>query len=631
MKIPKSHSAPLLLCAVALCFLLFAPPPTTAQQNREILRLGRGTANALDWRPDGKVLAVGGSTGLWLLDADLNVIDHFAGDAITALAWSSDGDKLATSIVIEQFCALQIWDVDTKQKLVESSDCADKIAWHPDSLFLAITSPFTQTVSVMNANGNVILKDVLGRSASWSPDGEHLATINAEELSIWDVTARRRMLTTANQGYGDSLMWNDYGILTLCSERSASTYVVSMCHLNPRTGVKIDSKVLLWRHPGEWSDLGRLRWNAEKNRFSFVVSVPDGSAPPLVYLFDWGENASYITLPGSVTAWKFDEDAITIGLPNGQIQTADAVSGNILIQQNVFTAPVHLLSWSLDGERIASAGIGANQAIHIWDTSAATSTLTFQPEWVNQLTWTADGSQILTFGANSVYASDIRAWDVRTGDSVRIIAQDLGSSEGIIAWNSDFTRSATANRQTITLPDDITLRTARPVILAIRWSPENTQIATLSANRDPTNFIIEIWDTQSGERIAAIQSGETSGFDSTLYWSNDGTRLAHSWRVADRQEYTLRVYNAATGENILTYDTPQWYAPKLAWRPDDRVLAVEILTGVIFLDVQSGEIVGEQIPMGYITSLSWRSDGDILAIGGADGVIRVWDVSSIKK
>jgi WD40 repeat protein len=205
-----------------------------------------------------------------------------------------------------------------------------------------------------------------------------------------------------------------------------------------------------------------------------------------------------------------------------------------------------------------------------------------------------------------------------------VIAQDLGPSEGIVAWNSDFTRKATSKGQRVALPGDISIKTEREKIAAIAWSPDSTRIAALSVKQDATKFTIEIWDAQSGDRITAIQSGEISGFDSALYWSNNGTRLAHSLRVGDKQEYTLHVYDAVTGDIALTYDTPQWYAPKVA-------CAIEILTGVIFLDAQNGELVGEQIPMGFISALAWRLDGDWLAIGGADGVIRVWDVSSIQR
>jgi WD40 repeat protein len=631
MKSSQSLSVSLLLCAFALSFLLFTPAITTAQQNHEILRLGRGTAKMLDWRPDGEVLAVASSTGVWLLDADLNVTAHLFDQPVTTLAWSPDGEKLATSTIIEQSCTLQIWDVDAKQVLVESSECADKIPWKPDSQALAITSPFTQNVTLISTNGEIILKDVPGRAAAWSPDGERLAAINADILSVWNVVTGRKMLTTANQGYGDALLWTDGAILTLCSEHNASTYIVSMCHLNPRTGVKMDSKVLLWRHPGEWGDLGRLRWNTENNRFSFIASLSDGSVSSLAYLFNWSESPAYITTLASFTAWKPGTSMITIGRDNGLIQNVDPQTGTVLVEKDAFTAPVRSLAWSPDGERLASAGSGDRQAVHIWDVSSDSEipALTLQPKIVSSLAWTPDGSELLTFGTNGVYASDIRAWDAIDGHPIRGIAQDLAPQRGVIAWNSDFTHKAIANGQQIRLPEEIDIRAALEVIHAICWSPDSSQIATLSANPDSSNFTIETWDTQTGERIASIQSGAVSGFDSALYWSSDSTRLGHSLRIGGKQEYTVWVYDAATGETVFTYDTPQWYAPKLAWRPDDRALAVEILTGVIFLDAQGGERVGEQIPMGYISALAWRPDGEWLAIGGLDGVVRVWDVAGI--
>lgn len=42
--------------------------PQNAAQVVQLARLGRGTAHAVAWSPDGKTLAVGGSLGVWLYD-----------------------------------------------------------------------------------------------------------------------------------------------------------------------------------------------------------------------------------------------------------------------------------------------------------------------------------------------------------------------------------------------------------------------------------------------------------------------------------------------------------------------------------------------------------------------------------
>jgi hypothetical protein len=83
-----------------LSFLLIFPCNIVAQDNdtREILRLGRGTANSLDWRPDGKVLAVGSGTGIWLYDEKFETLGHWDNDGvvINKVRWSPDGIYLIT-------------------------------------------------------------------------------------------------------------------------------------------------------------------------------------------------------------------------------------------------------------------------------------------------------------------------------------------------------------------------------------------------------------------------------------------------------------------------------------------------------------------------------------------------------
>jgi hypothetical protein len=62
----------------------------------QVERLGRGTANALDWRPDGKILVVASSTGVWLLDENLQIFKQTPiVRNISDLGWSSDAKYLA--------------------------------------------------------------------------------------------------------------------------------------------------------------------------------------------------------------------------------------------------------------------------------------------------------------------------------------------------------------------------------------------------------------------------------------------------------------------------------------------------------------------------------------------------------
>src|SRR5262245_8874154 len=75
----------------------------------ELMPLGRGTAYSLDWRPDGEVLAVGGSLGTWLYDEDFSPLGMIETDeAVYRVAWSPDGERLAANSSSD---SIQIWQI----------------------------------------------------------------------------------------------------------------------------------------------------------------------------------------------------------------------------------------------------------------------------------------------------------------------------------------------------------------------------------------------------------------------------------------------------------------------------------------------------------------------------------------
>ena len=223
----------LTLCFCALCLF---PASTLAQSSREILRLGRGTANALDWRPDGKVLAVGGGTGIWLYDEQFTTLAHFDGSSISAVRWNPDGSKLLVANDTEaqirsisedgksgaamlsvpcsnvssiawrpdgqQFAVasyddvIQIWNTDTGELALELQDATWEVTWNPDGSKLAGISANNYSIHIWNADTGDIIQTLTGvedylfwTSLAWSPDGTQLAGVSSlpASLHIWDI------------------------------------------------------------------------------------------------------------------------------------------------------------------------------------------------------------------------------------------------------------------------------------------------------------------------------------------------------------------------------------------------------------------------------------------------------------
>ena len=104
-----------------IMLLILISIPSLADDTPEIVevaRFGRGTAYTLAWRPDGEVLAVGSSTGVWFFDEDFNELGRLAEDiTVDNLEWSPDGKQLITynSFFYSLGCDIIIWNV--------SNDC----------------------------------------------------------------------------------------------------------------------------------------------------------------------------------------------------------------------------------------------------------------------------------------------------------------------------------------------------------------------------------------------------------------------------------------------------------------------------------------------------------------------------
>jgi len=89
------------------------PPAMTVTDpliRHERARFGYGTLATLSYSPDGKMLAVGGSMGIYLLTDDLKPIAHLNGGtrSVSNLIWSPTGKQIAALVSGD---AIQLWDV----------------------------------------------------------------------------------------------------------------------------------------------------------------------------------------------------------------------------------------------------------------------------------------------------------------------------------------------------------------------------------------------------------------------------------------------------------------------------------------------------------------------------------------
>ena len=166
-----------------LIFLMLMP--IQAQENIQITEfatLGRGTASTLDWRPDGEILAVGGSAGLWLFNPDFEQIAHWNAGQVRYVEWSPDGDNIALSY---EDGNVEVWaieqdgtEADKFWQIIENAQFAPEISWSPSGEQLAIVDVSLQEANIWNIpstgrNTGFRIEEVYGH-LDWSSDGQWL-------------------------------------------------------------------------------------------------------------------------------------------------------------------------------------------------------------------------------------------------------------------------------------------------------------------------------------------------------------------------------------------------------------------------------------------------------------------------
>jgi hypothetical protein len=165
--------------------------PMIPVQEIQVLRVS-GPAFAVGFSPDGEVLAAGSGSAtlptlhLWQTATGKEVrrMPKFAGDMVTALAFSPRSDVLATASANEE--AIVLWDTTTWEEVRRLPDPRETItglAFSPDGKALAATgnTPAGNKVFLWNPSTGQKLRECGGdtrgffRAVAFSPDGKTLA------------------------------------------------------------------------------------------------------------------------------------------------------------------------------------------------------------------------------------------------------------------------------------------------------------------------------------------------------------------------------------------------------------------------------------------------------------------------
>ena len=557
------------------------------------LRIGMGRVEDLKFSPDGKLLAVATSVGIWLYDTETyaphNLIAADQG-GITAIAFSDDSRRLACG---SGHYTLSVWDARSGNLL--------------------------KTFGLEKSHPEVVGGPVQVASVAFSPDGHNLMSFARYEdtLRVWDVHTGN-LLKTFREGIGEAAAFSPDGqILAL--------------------GV------------GDWR-FGYINlWNAETGEHRDIlgsgqpvsmVFSPDSQMLAAVTGYDdkdlyvWDVHTEerlhkLIGHTGSIYALAFSANGrVVAGGSEGDrtLRMWDTHTGDLLKTLKGHTDLVRALAFSPSGDTLASAS--SDNTMRLWNAETGQEKKIFLEHisWGSDVAFSPDRQWL----ASASQDDKIRLWDRHTGHLLRIISGHTGPVTAV-AVSPDGRILASSAR----FPDN-TLRLWNPEtggllktiseherINAFAFSPEGQTLA--SVGRDAT---VQLWDVETGELLKTFKGNDREF--RTVVFSPDGQLLATGGWLSK-----IHLWNVETGSLLNTF--PEKYGVEtLAFSPNGQVLASgggfkdptirlwHVPTREKRLTLTGHEKNPTTAHTSDIYSVAFSPDGTLLATGGIDG-LRLWN------
>lgn len=459
----------------------------------QLMRLGRGSAEFAQFTPDGSLLAVGGTVGVWLYEPTNLATESeppvlLSDGEARAIAISPDGTTLAVS---EYDGDIALWDIaaQSASAMIDPSYGTDNMTYSPDGTLLALNAGSSGILLYDLAASTELRLEGSFRSeaeVSFSPDGEWLAAAGSDNaVYLWNVPGSAE---------GAKLAGHSSTPVTISFSPDGTVL----------TGAG-DSTIRLW-NSADGTEIANISTIEDEplGRINQVIFSPDGS------LFASGDS-------------------------NGNIIVWDAASQTPQAQMTVQGA-VNDLRFSPDGSQLVS--VSDEQYVHLWDaaTGSEISAAVGHTNITNAVTFSPDSSTL----AFSDYDENLWLWDTNAMPELNLATLVAGggdtSAENVtgIAYSSDGSILAAVDSFTVRLYDASNHQLLREldgdgIVDGLAFSPDDTLIAYTSSRG------LYVFDVQTGTLLASLE--DHNDWLNSVAWSPDQTLIATSG-----SDHTVRVY-----------------------------------------------------------------------------------------
>jgi eukaryotic-like serine/threonine-protein kinase len=152
-------------------------------------------------------------------------------------------------------------------------------------------------------------------------------------------------------------------------------------------------------------------------------------------------------------------------------------------------------------------------------------------------------------------------------------------------------------------------------VRSVAFSPDGQRLATASDDQTA-----RVWDAATGREILSLR-GHQGGVSSVAF-SPDGRRL-----LSGSYDQAVRVWDLATGRDPLTLKGHSGWVSSVAFSPDGQRLASgsHDQTARVWDAATGREILSLRGHQGGVSSVAFSPDGRRLLSGSGDKTVKVWD------